>query len=420
MQIAVLGSGISGLGASYFLSKQHTVDLYEKENRLGGHARTTIVEESSRNFGIDTGFLVFNHHTYPLLTRFFEELGVAIENSDMSFSFHDKTKNIAYNGKSISDVFFQRSNLFSFDHWRMVRDILKFNQAANHHLQSESIELNQSLGQYLAKYSKSFQYKYILPMGAAIWSTPIEKMMDFPAETFLKFFKNHGLLGVNTQHQWLTVSGGSKNYVEKVTPHISGKIVKNSQIVKIRRKDSQHQGAELIDKNGNFSVYDKVVLAMHAPDALQMLEKPTALEQEILECFQYTQNQATLHCDESVLYPDQRFYSAWNYTTDGQNDVVKLTYWINALQNLKTKQNYFVSLNEQTPLRNVIEVVQYEHPLFDQKAIQAQKRYEEINGKNHTYFAGAYWKNGFHEDGLFSANQVALAMDCGWLDMATP
>ena len=414
MRIAVLGAGISGLGAAYFLSQKYHVDLYEKEDRLGGHARTTMIEENGQKFGIDTGFLVFNHQTYPLLTKLFKELDVMIENSNMSFSFHDQTHHIAYSGKSLNALFFQRMNLFSLDHWKMIKDILKFNKNATHHVQNESDLLNQSLGHYLSTYSTSFQQKYILPMGAAIWSTPVEKMLDFPAQTFLKFFKNHGLLGVNSQHQWLTISGGSKNYVEKMIPHISGRIIKNSQIIKVKRKNLSSQGIELVHNDGKIEFYDKVILAMHAPDAIKILEKPTPLEQKILECFSYTQNKATLHCDPQILYPNKKFYAAWNYTTDGNHDAVKLTYWINLLQNLKTNKDYFVSLNEKSSLKNVIEYIDYEHPLLTQKAIHAQKHYSEINGQNNTYFAGAYWKNGFHEDGLYSANQVANAMDCGW------
>ena len=219
MKIAVLGAGISGLSSAYLLSQKHEVDLYEKEDRLGGHARTTMVNEKDRSFGVDTGFLVFNHETYPLLTRLFEQLDVKIEKSEMSFGFWDEKTNSAYNGNSLGGMFVQKKNLFSLSHYKMIADIIRFNKEANKHVDSNSTELDQSLGSYLSSYSDVFKERYLLPMGAAIWSTPSEKMHDFPARTFLQFFKNHGLLGVTTQHQWLTVSGGSKKlcrrYLEK-------------------------------------------------------------------------------------------------------------------------------------------------------------------------------------------------------------
>ena len=246
-------------------------------------------------------------------------------------------------------------------------------------------------------------------MGAAIWSTPSEKMHDFPARTFIQFFKNHGLLGVKTQHQWLTVSGGSKNYVEKIKAHISGKIILNSDVMGIRR----HQdGVILIHENGNETEYDKVVLAMHAPEALQLLEDVTSDEKEILSAFPYKQNDALLHNDSKALYPDKKIYAAWNYKTGGKENAVTLSYWINRLQNLESKKEYFVSLNETSELDEVIEKISYEHPQFDTKAIKMQSRREEINGQNHTYYAGAYWRYGFHEDGLWSANTIAQEFGC--------
>jgi predicted NAD/FAD-binding protein len=234
-------------------------------------------------------------------------------------------------------------------------------------------------------------------------------MHDFPARTFIQFFKNHGLLGVKTQHQWLTVSGGSKNYVEKIKVHVSGRIILNSDIIGIRR----HQdGVTLIHENGNETKYDKVVLAMHAPEALQLLEDVTSDENEILSAFPYKQNDAILHNDSKALYPDKEIYAAWNYKTGGKENAVTLSYWINQLQNLESKKEYFVSLNETSELDDVIEKISYEHPQFDGKAIMMQSRRQEINGQNHTYFAGAYWRYGFHEDGLWSANTIAQEFGC--------
>lgn len=409
MKIAVLGAGISGLGSAYLLSQKHEVDLYEKEARLGGHARTTIVEEDGKCFGVDTGFLVFNHETYPLLTKLFEKLNVKIENSDMSFGFWDESTNNAYNGQSLGGLFFQRKNLFSPSHYRMIADIIRFNKTANRDIDQNSSALDRTLGEYLSSYSEVFKERYIIPMGAAIWSTPSEKMHDFPAKTFIQFFKNHGLLGVTTQHQWLTVSGGSKNYVEKIKEHISGKIMLNSNVISMKRDED---GVTLILSDGSESQYDKVVMAMHAPQALEMLQDATSKEVEILSAFPYKQNDALLHNDSKALYPDKKIYAAWNYKTGGKENAVTLSYWINRLQNLSSKKEYFVSLNETSALKNVIEKITYEHPQFDGKAIMMQSRREEINGENHTYYAGAYWRYGFHEDGLWSANTIAQGFGC--------
>ncbi|MCR8711375.1 NAD(P)/FAD-dependent oxidoreductase [Aliarcobacter butzleri] len=410
MKIAVLGAGISGLGSAYILSSKHEVDLYEKEDRLGGHARTTMVQDEDKIFGVDTGFLVFNHPTYPLLTKLFKELDVKIENSDMSFAFWDKDINRAYNGSSLKGMFAQKRNLFSLTHYKMIKDILDFNKKANQDLKECNSNLDETLGEYIKDFSNAFKQRYLLPMGAAIWSTPSDEMNNFPARTFLTFFKNHGLLGVSTHHQWLTVSNGSINYVNKIKEKISGKIFLNSDVIKVQREVN---GVYLIHKNGNRSFYDKVVLAMHAPEALEILENPTSKEVEILSAFKYKENSAVLHNDNNILYPNRKMYAAWNYTSSNkQNKLVTLSYWINTLQNLKTKKDYFVSLNETQNINNVIEKISYEHPQFDSKAIKMQSKKDEICGHNNTYFAGAYWRYGFHEDGLLSATKVASKLGC--------
>ena len=410
MKIAVLGAGISGLGSAYILSQKHEVDVYEKDSRLGGHARTTQIQDEGMLFGVDTGFLVFNEPTYPLLTKLFKQLNVKIENSDMSFAFWDKNKNIAYNGSSIKGMFAQKRNLFSLSHYKMIKDILDFNEKANSDILYNNRNLDKSLGEYISSYSDAFKQRYILPMGAAIWSTPSDEMNDFPARTFITFFKNHGLLGVSSHHQWLTVSNGSINYVNKIKDKISGKIFLNSDVIKIRRVEN---GAYLIHENGEETFYDKVVLAMHAPDALKILSDATSKENEILSAFKYKENSAVLHNDNNILYPNKKMYAAWNYTSSYiKSDSVTLTYWINTLQNLKTKKDYFVSLNETQELNNVIEKISYDHPQFNLQAINMQKRKNEISGQNNTYYAGAYWRYGFHEDGLFSANEVAKQLGC--------
>jgi len=409
MKIAVIGAGISGLGAAYLLSKKYEVDLYEKEPRLGGHARTTMVEEEGKSFGVDTGFLVFNHETYPLLTKLFSKLNVKIENSDMSFGFWDKKSGVAYNAQTLGGLFFQKKNLFSLTHYKMIFDIMRFNKKANFDVDNETKDLDKMLGEYLEDFGVAFRERYILPMGAAIWSTPSEEMHAFPARTFLNFFKNHGLLGVSTQHQWLTVSGGSVNYVEKIKEKISGEIYLSAEIQRVRRYED---GAILELSSGERRCYDKVIFATHAPQTLQLLADASEAERDILSAFAYKQNDALLHNDTQALYPDKKIYAAWNYKNSGNADAVTLSYWINRLQNLQTKKEYFVSLNEIDSLSEVIERITYEHPQFTLEAINAQKQRALINGVNHTYFAGAYWRYGFHEDGLWSAHTIAQELGC--------
>ncbi len=409
MKIAVIGAGISGLSAAYLLSKKHEVDIYESENRLGGHARTTQVIEDGKTFGVDTGFLVFNHETYPLLTKLFKKLDVQIENSDMSFGFWDKAKNIAYNAQTLSGVFFQKKNLFSLTHYKMIFDIMQFNKKANYDVDKDTKELDKTLSEYLSPYGEAFKERYILPMGAAIWSTPSDEMQEFPTRTFLQFFKNHGLLGVTTQHQWLTVSNGSINYVNKIKEQISGEIVLNAKIREVRRYED---GAILELESGQGLCYDKVIFATHAPDTLKMLSDASKDEKEILGCFSYKENSAVLHNDVNALYPDKKIYAAWNYKNNGVADAVTLSYWLNRLQNLSSDKEYFVSLNEIDSLEDVIERITYEHPQFNATAIDAQAKRSVINGVNHTYFAGAYWRYGFHEDGLWSANTIAREFGC--------
>lgn len=409
LKIAVIGAGISGLGSAYLLSKKHEVDIYEKENRLGGHARTTQVRENNKEFGVDTGFLVFNHETYPLLTKLLNKLDVKIENSDMSFGFWDKKSNIAYNGQSLSGMFIQKRNLFNYKHYKMISDILKFNKKANEDLDNNSKNLDVSLEEYLKDYSEYFKNRYLIPMGASIWSTPTQKMNEFPTRTFVTFFKNHGLLGVDTHHQWLTVSNGSINYVNKIKEHISGEIFLNSKIYSIKR---ENDSVILNFVDGSKKIYDKVVFALHAPDALDLLSDPTEDEKDILGAFKYKENKAVLHNDNKALYPNKKAYAAWNYKTNEKNNGITLSYWLNTLQNLKSKKDYFVSLNETDSLNNVIEKIEYSHPQFDKKAIDAQEKRDLINGKNNSFYAGAYWRYGFHEDGLYSANTIAEKFGC--------
>jgi predicted NAD/FAD-binding protein len=304
-------------------------------------------------------------------------------------------------------MFLQKRNLFSPVHWSMIRDILRFNKNANADVDGDRVGARVTLGDYLRPYGEAFRQRYLIPMGAAIWSTPSDRMHDFPARTFLRFFKNHGLLGVTTQHQWRTVRGGSVQYVNKIKERVSGRIVTDSDVTAVRR---DADGTVLVRRDGTAQRYDKVILAMHAPDALALLEDPSDAEREILGAFAYKENDAVLHTDPRALYPDRRLYAAWNYKTGGNKDAVTLSYWINRLQNLQSERDYFVSLNETAALDRVVERIRYAHPQFDRRAIAAQARRGEISGVRNTYYAGAYWRYGFHEDGLWSANTIAAEL----------
>lgn len=292
----------------------------------------------------------------------------------------------------------------------MIFDILKFNKNANWDIENNSNNLDVTLEEYLKDYSIYFKEQYIFPMGASIWLTPTQKMNKFPARTFLTFFKNHGLLGVNTHHQWLSVSNGSINYVNKIKNRISGKIFLNANIEMVTRTKND---VYLILQNGDRVRYDKVVFSLHAPDVLKILDSPSVDERDILSAFSYKENFAVLHNDNSILYPNKKAYAAWNYKTNAKSeDLVTLSYWINILQNLNSHNDYFVSLNETKTIKKVIEKITYSHPQFNQNAIEAQKKRKLINGKNNTYYAGAYWRYGFHEDGLYSANTIAKEFGC--------
>ncbi len=413
MKIAVVGSGISGMAAAYLLSKKHEVDLYEKENKPGGHSRTIDISRNGKTIPIDTGFLVYNLRTYPLLTRLFDELKVKTDESNMSFSVFLPDKNIVYNGNGAGGIFFQKKNLLSPDHYRMIRDIIRFNRRATRDMQEDNIDEKLSLGDYADKWSAPFRERYLYPMGASIWSSPLHDIKEFPALAFLRFFFNHGLLTVFNQPVWRTVHDGSRQYVEKILKHISGQIHIGESVTQIKRSNGT---VELKTAKDRKLIYDHVVLAAHAPDSLQLLSDADEEEKNFLSSFQYRENLVVTHGTPFNLYPDKRVWSSWNYYLKENNETNSpiLTYWINLLQNPDTKENIFVTLNDKELLRDNIaeDSVTLSHPLFDRKAIDAQKHVTYFDGRRNTWFCGAWQRNGFHEDGLWSANRVAGAFEC--------
>ena len=402
MRIAVIGSGISGLSSAYFLSKKFKVDLYEKDDHFGGHSFTYEIEESDKIIPVDLGFIVFNETTYPNLVKFFQDLNVPYEKSDMSFSVSIKNTNIEYSGSGFGGIFANKLNLFNLKFLVMIKEIISFYMNAPKLIENKII--NQTLGDFLnkKKLSKYFIEYHIIPMVAAIWSMPFDKAKQMPLKFFLNFFINHGLFKLKNRPQWYTVTNRSRAYVKKVTDKISGEIFKNYKVSKIVRSDDNIRimiGNEYID-------YDQVVLASHADESLDMLEKPSTKEKNILGKFKYVKNEAILHTDESLMPRKKRAWSSWNSISDGKKTCI--TYWLNKLQNLKTHRNYFLTLN---PIHNVkdnsiIKKINFTHPYLNAENTILQKDLHSIQGKKRTWFCGSYFGYGFHEDGLKSSIEL--------------
>ena len=402
MKIAVIGSGISGLSAAYFLSKKFKVDLFEKEDHFGGHSFTFDIKESDKVTPVDLGFIVFNKITYPNLVKFFEDLNVPYEKSDMSFSVSIKNTNIEYCGSGLSGIFTNKLNLLNFKFLIMIKEIISFYKIAPTLLEKNIKE--QSLGEFLndKKLSKYFIEYHLIPMVAAIWSMPFSKAKEMPVKFFLNFFSNHGLFKLKNRPQWYTVSNRSRTYVKKVINKISGEIFKNYKVSKIIRSNDNVRimiGKEYID-------YDQVVLASHADESLNILERPTEDEKNILGKFKYVDNEAILHSDESLMPKKKRAWSSWNSISDGKNTCI--TYWLNKLQNLKTTKNYFLTLNPIYKLNDnfIIKKINFTHPYLNHENTLLQKKLHSIQGKKRTWFCGSYFGYGFHEDGLKSSIEL--------------
>ena len=401
MKIAIVGSGISGNSLAFTLSKEHDITLFEKNNRLGGHSHTHEIISQGKKINVDTGFIVFNKKTYPLFTKLLDELNVHYEKSDMSFSVFSKDRNFEYNGTTLNTLFSQRKNIFNYKFIKMIYEIIKFNKVA---LTLLSAKTEISLETFLRQnnFSDYFCKNYILPMGSAIWSSNINSMLKFPAVFFVKFFNNHGMLNINDRPQWLTVTNGSKEYVEKLTASIKKNIRLNCPVKAVKRnKDS----VEVKSSDGT-EIFDYIFFACHSDEALKLIIDPSAKEKEVLSSIPYSKNEVTLHTDESIMPNNKLTWAAWNYNIDSTNDMpIALTYNMNILQNLKTQQTILVTLNDNGNINpeKVLKKINYDHPLFSLKSVEAQKNYGIISGVNRTGYAGAYWGNGFHEDGISSA-----------------
>ncbi len=417
-RLAIIGTGIAGLGCAHFLQRDFDLTLFEAADYIGGHTNTVTAREpgTGRTVPIDTGFMVFNHATYPLLTRLFRELGVATKKTDMSFSVRHGDSGLEFCGSSVNHLFAQRKNLFRPRFYRMLFAINRFNQEAVAALADPASPVfTETLGDYVKRrgYGSDFFDLYLVPMSSAVWSTPPEKMLAFPAAALLRFFHNHGFLGLSTQHQWWTVEGGAKSYIAPLTAPFAQKIRLNSAASGVIRTP---RGVTVTTATGTAHTFEKVVLACHGDQALRLLQNPTDAEHRLLSAFHYQPNTATLHTDASVMPRTRLAWSAWNYeiARDSAGAVSTAThYWMNKLQGVSDRENYFVTINrpESIDPAKVLKRIAYDHPLFSLAATAAQAELPALNqaalGTTETFYAGAWQRHGFHEDGLHSAHRLA-------------
>ena len=410
MKIAIVGSGIAGLTCAYLLARRHDITVFEADARIGGHTHTVPVTVDGREYAVDTGFIVFNDWTYPNFIRLLGQLGVTFKPTEMSFSVNDPDTGLEYNGNNLNSLFAQRSNLLSPGFWGMLRDILRFNKEARRDLVEQRITADTTLDDYLkaGAYGERFILHYIVPMGAAIWSMPMAEMLNFPLQFFVRFFENHGLLSVSNRPQWQVIEGGSSAYIAPLTASFKERIRLNCPVGRI---DRDAHGV-VIHSPAGIERFDKVVLACHSDQALRLLGSPDDKEREILGALPYADNEVLLHTDTRLLPTRKRAWASWNYRLGGAGHTrAAVTYDMNILQGIQSDTTFCVSLNQSagiTPSK-VLARFTYAHPQFSLAAVAAQQRWAEIDGAQHTHYCGAYWANGFHEDGVVSALRVAAA-----------
>jgi predicted NAD/FAD-binding protein len=415
MRIAIIGSGISGMVAAERLHPEHDITVFEAANHIGGHTNTRDVEWQGRHYAIDTGFIVFNDWTYPRFIALLQRLGVGYQDSNMSFSLRDERSGLEYNGTNLNSMFAQRLNALRPSFLRMLLDILRFNRESRALLASDDDQL--TLGDYLELqgYSRAFRERYLVPMGKAIWSASENGMLEFPARFFVEFFDKHGFLNIDDRPVWRAVKGGSREYMRRLTAPFRHRIQLNSPVTGIRRDTA---GVTVRTEAGN-ERFDAVFIACHADQTLKILLDATPAEREVLGAFPYQRNMAVLHTDERLLPRKPRARAAWNYHLmddrlprnghAGAGDVATLTYDMNVLQTLNAPVRFLVTLNRcDIDPAKIIETHAYHHPVYTPAGVAAQKRRAEISGVNRTFYCGAYWRYGFHEDGVVSA-EMALA-----------
>lgn len=410
-RIAIIGGGISGMGAAHLLSRSHHVTLFEAERRLGGHARTVVAGKRGDQ-PVDTGFIVYNEVNYPHLTQLFADLSVPTTDSNMSFGASIAGGKLEYGLASVDAIFAQRKNAVDPRFLKMLRDINRFNTRAAGLSETSDV----SVGDFLDMMGTGrwFRDHYLLPFTGAIWSTPLERMMEFPAQALVRFMKNHGLMGYNDQHQWRTVQGGSVQYVQRLQASLEGAGVDIRLGASIAAVSRGEAGAQVTPEAGVAEAFDEVVFACHSDQALAMLSDATEHERASLSAVRYQPNTAVLHADASLMPKRKKVWSSWSYceAATGAQDQIDLTYWMNLLQSIPQDDPMFITLNSNRPIRDALiyDTKTFMHPVFDIAALNAQARIAELNGTNGTWFCGAWMKNGFHEDGLASAVDVAEAM----------
>jgi len=406
MRIAVVGAGISGLAAAHLLSRAHEVTVFEANDYPGGHTHTHDVRIGEKIWAVDSGFIVFNERTYPNFIKLLNRLGVASQPTEMSFSVVDRRSGLQYRSTNLNTLFAQRRNLFRPSFWRLLADILRFRREFPRWYGSE--DLSVSLGELVRTggYSRSFVDQFLVPMGSAIWSADPARFLDFPAAAFVTFFHNHGILDLRDQPRWLVIAGGSREYVKPLCAPFRNRLRLSSPVVRVRRHPDR---VEILPRGGEAERYDQLVLACHSDQALALLADATPAEREILGAIPYQKNEAVLHTDRAWLPSRRRAWASWNCLIPEKTLAAPcLTYYMNRLQSLEAPQPFCVTLNPPVAIaeERVLRRMVYHHPVYSEAAFRAHRRWEEINGTNRTWFCGAYWGYGFHEDGLNSALAV--------------
>ncbi len=402
MKIAIVGTGIAGNVAAYKLRQDHEITVFESGEYAGGHTNTVDVHEGDRDYAVDTGFIVFNDRTYPNFIRLLDEIGQESQASEMSFSVQAQNSGIEYSGSSLNSLFAQRRNILRPPFYRMIRDILRFNSTIVPSV--DHLDESETLGSYLLEnnYGHEFVDHYLVPMAAAIWSAEPVSVLGMPVKFLVRFFDNHGLLQVKDRPVWRVIKGGSREYVNKLVAGHRDRVRLNSPVQSIRRVDDR---VELHTASGGKEIFDYVFIASHSDQALSLLDDATREEREVLGAIRYQPNEAILHTDDSLMPKRRRAWAAWNYhIPQDSTRHVAVTYNMNILQGLKANNQYLVTLNSDQDIDpgKVIRTVQYEHPIFSRESVAAQQRQADIN-RERTFFCGAYWRNGFHEDGVVSA-----------------
>jgi predicted NAD/FAD-binding protein len=407
-RIAIIGSGISGLTCGHLLHKSHHIKLFEANDYIGGHTNTVDVTVNNREYAIDTGFIVFNDWTYPNFIQLMDRLGVAKQATEMSFSVKHGQQNLEYNGNNLNSLFAQRSNVLRPDFWRMLKDIMRFNKLCKAAASSPNELKHLTLGQFIAqhKLGQPFADYYIYPMCSAIWSGSLEDMAGFPMPFFLQFFTHHGLLNITHRPQWYTLIGGSRSYIKPLTQGFREHIHLNSPVQQIKQAGSKW----LVQSQNQWEEFDSVIMACHSDQALSLLAQPNSEQVSILEALRYSQNEVVLHTDTSVLPYRKLAWASWNYNVNNNTDnhSATVTYNMNILQKIVSDTTFCVTLNQNEIIHpdKILRTFSYSHPQYDNNFINAQQRRDVINGKDNLYFCGAYWYNGFHEDGVKSALDV--------------